>query len=303
MRIGLSAKGNTIDEIIDQARRAEADGFTSLWFGSPIMGDPLVAMAIAGRETTTLELGTSVLQTYPCHPLLQANRAASVVNAIGRSIALGVGASNAAVVTGSYGLPYERPARNAEEYLAILAPLLRGEVVDHDGSEWTTHSGRPIEVSHPIPVLLAAMAPRLLRAAGELADGTITFLASAKALDSLVTPTITQSAEAAGRPAPRIVAGLPVAVHDDVSEVRDTVARTTGRIFDSLPNYQRILEIGGCDGTAGAAIAGDETSVKQQLQAVIDAGATDIWVSPIAVGDDPKASLQRTRDTLRELLG
>jgi len=302
MRIGLSAKGTTIDEIVDQARGAEADGFTSLWFGSPIMCDPLVAMAIAGRETTTLELGTSILQTYPCHPLLQANRAASVANAIGRGIALGIGPSHAPLIEGVYGLSYDRPGRNTEEYASILSRLLRGEAVDFDGEEWSTHALQPLQVSHPVPLLLSAMSPRLLRVAGEQADGTITFLAQAKALETHVVPKLHAAAAAAGRPAPRIVAGLPVAVHDDVSEVRATVAATTARIFDPLPNYQRIIAAGGAEGTADVAIAGDATSVARQLQAVIDAGATDIWASPIAVGDDPAASVRRTLDTLRELL-
>jgi F420-dependent oxidoreductase-like protein len=301
MRIGLPATASTVEEIITQARSMEADGFTSLWFGSPILCDPLAGMAIVGRETSTLELGTSILQTYPCHPLLQANRAASVANAIGRSITLGLGPSHAPLVEGMYGLSYDRPGRNTEEYVEIISRLLRREPVDFTGAEWSAHSPG-IQLTQPVPVLLAAMSPRLLRIAGSLADGTITFLAQAKALETHVVPLIQAAAAAAGRPEPRIVAGIPVAVHDDVSEVRATVAATTAPIFDSLPNYRRILEAGGHDGTADAAIAGDEQSVKHQLQLLLDAGATDIWATPIAVGDDKVASRRRTLDTLRELL-
>ena len=95
MRIGLTGGGTTVDKVVRQAKQAEADGFTSLWYASAVTGDPLVAMAIAGRETSTIELGTAVLQTYPCHPLLQANRAASVVDAMGRSgLTLGIGPSH-----------------------------------------------------------------------------------------------------------------------------------------------------------------------------------------------------------------
>ena len=84
MRIGLTGGGATVDKVAEHAKRAEADGFRSLWYASVVTGDPLVAMALAGRETATIELGTAVLQTYPCHPLLQANRAVSVVDAMGR---------------------------------------------------------------------------------------------------------------------------------------------------------------------------------------------------------------------------
>jgi F420-dependent oxidoreductase-like protein len=301
MRIGLPATAPTVEAVIAQARSMEADGFSSLWFGSPILHDPLVGMAIVGRETSRLELGTSVLQTYPCHPLLQANRAASVTNAIGRSFTLGIGPSHAPLINGVYGMDYDHPGQNTEEYTQILGQLLRGEAVDFDGSEWCTHSPG-VQVSHPVPLLLSAMAPRMLRIAGAHADGTITFLAQAKALESHVVPTIRAAAAAAGRPEPRVVAGLPVAVHDDEGEARAVVAATTARIFDPLPNYRRIMAAAGHDGTADVAIVGDERSVKRQLQALIDAGATDIWANPFAAGDDRDASLRRTMDTLREVL-
>ena len=70
MRIGLTGGGATVDRMVEQAKQAEADGFTSLWYASAVAGDPLVAMAVAGHGTTTLELGTSVLQTYTTHPSL-----------------------------------------------------------------------------------------------------------------------------------------------------------------------------------------------------------------------------------------
>jgi F420-dependent oxidoreductase-like protein len=301
VRIGLPVKTDqTLDQIIDQARWMEADGFSSLWFGNGILGDPLAGMAIVGRETSTLELGTSVLQTYPCHPLLQANRAASVANAIGRGIALGVGPSHRELVSGMYGLSYDHPGRNTEEYTQILARLLRGEAVDFAGEDWSAHAP-PIALSHPVPLLLSAMSPRLLRIAGELADGTITFLAQAKALETVIVPRITAAAVAAGRPAPRVIVGLPVCVTDDPDAARASYAPRAA-ILDPLPNYQRIVAAGGFERAADVAIIGDEEAVKAQIRALFDAGATDLWPGPIVVGDDPDASLRRTLDVLRELL-
>ena len=98
MRIGLTGGGATVEKVVRQAQQAEADGFTSLWYASAVTGDPLVAIALAGRETGRIELGTAVLQTYPCHPLLQANRVASVVDAMGRrGFTLGIGPSHGSV--------------------------------------------------------------------------------------------------------------------------------------------------------------------------------------------------------------
>jgi len=302
MRIGLTGGGASVDKVVAQAERAEADGFHSLWYASVVTGDPLVAMAIAGRQTTSIELGTAVLQTYPCHPLLQANRAASVVDAMGRpGLTLGIGPSHRPLVEGVYGYDYRHPGRNTEEYVRILTGVLAGETVDVDGDDWTAHTGgRAVPPSHPVPVLVSALGPRLLRLAGALADGTVLWMAPAKAIESHVVPAITAAATAAGRPSPRIIAGLPVAVHDDEADAR-SAAVTYSTAYAGMANYQRILDIGGASTPADAAIVGDEASVRSQLQSLVDAGATDIWAAIFPAGDDPKASVQRTRTLLIEL--
>lgn len=303
MRIGLTGGGSSVDKIVQQAQQAEADGFTSLWYASIVQGDPLVAMAIAGRATSRIELGTAVLQTYPCHPILQANRAASVAAAMGRpGFTLGIGPSHEALVRNVYGLSYDTPGRNTEEYVSVLAALLRGEDVDLDGKEWSAHStGRSVPVPHPVPVLLAALGPRLLRVAGQLADGAVLWMAPPRAIETHVIPKLHAAAADAGRPLPRVVAGLPVAVHDDESEARAAVAASASG-YAGMPNYQRILEAGGADGPAAAALVGDEASVTKQLQGLLDAGATDIWAAIVPVGTDRAASVRRTTDLLRTLV-
>jgi len=217
MRIGLPGGGATADRIIEQAVKAEADGFSSLWFASATFGDPLVAMALAGQATTSIELGTSVLQTYTCHPVLQAARALATANAMGRpGLTLGVGPSHQPGIEGMFGLSYDGVGAHTEEYIDVLAPLTRGEGAQVDGEHFRVHlppSGAPAQ---PVSVMLAALAPRLLRVAGEQTDGTILWMGNARAVESHVAPRITAAAAAAGRPSPRIVAGLPVAVHDDV---------------------------------------------------------------------------------------
>jgi F420-dependent oxidoreductase-like protein len=302
MRIGLTGGGSSVDKVVAQAHRAEEDGFCSLWYASVVTGDPLVAMAIAGRQTSRIELGTAVLQTYPCHPLLQANRAASVVDAMGRpGFTLGIGPSHKPLVEGVYGYDYDHPGRNTEEYVGILTRLLHGEPVDLDGAAWSAHTdGRTVPPAHPVPVLVSALGPRLLRVAGAIADGTVLWMAPAKAIDGHVVPTITAAARDAGRGAPRIVAGLPVAVHDDETEARSAAA-THSTAYAGMANYQRILDIGGASSPADAAIVGDESAVRSQLQSLLDAGATDIWAAPFPVGDDGRGSLRRTRELLMEL--
>jgi F420-dependent oxidoreductase-like protein len=303
MRIGLPGFGATAEQIISQAEKAEAEGFKTLWFPSAVFGDPLVAIGLAGRATKTIEFGTSVLVTYVCHPVLMASRAAATVAAIGRTgrFTLGVGPSHQPVTEGMFGLSYATPGRHTEEYTQILTRLLRGEQVSFTGEEFRVNVGPPALVDGAeVPVLLSALGPRLLRVAGQHAAGTITWMANAKAIADHVAPRIRTAASESGRADPRIVAGLPVAVHDDVAEARAAAAEQFV-IYGQLPNYQRILERGGLASPAEAAIVGDEASVTAQIRALFDAGATDIWAAPFPVGDERAASRARTRALLREL--
>jgi F420-dependent oxidoreductase-like protein len=301
MRIGLPGGGATADRIVQQAVDAEADGFTSIWYASATFGDPLVAMALAGKATTSIELGTSVLQTYTCHPVLQANRAVATASAMGRpGLTLGVGPSHQPVIEGMFGLSYEGVGAHTEEYIDVLAPLTRGDAVHHHGDHFRVDLPGAGAPAQPVSVMLSALAPRLLRVAGEHTDGTILWMGNARAVETHVAPRITAAATAAGRPAPRIVAGLPVAVHDDVDEAR-AAAASAFAMYGTLPNYQRILEHGGVSGPAEAAIVGDEASVTGQIEALFAAGATDVWAAPFPVGDDRSASRRRTRSLLKEL--
>jgi len=303
MRIGLTGFGRTVDQVVRQAERAEADGFTSLWYPSSVAGDPLVAMAIAGRATSRIELGTAILQTYPCHPTLMAARAASTAAAIGAPdrFTLGVGPSHRPVIEGVLGLSYASPGRHTDEYVRIVTTLLRGDPVRIAGEDFRVDAGPPpLADGAEVPVLVAALAPHLLRVAGQHAAGTIAWMANATAVEEHVAPRLRAAADAAGRPAPRIVAGLPVAVHDDVAEAR-AVAAELFAVYGTLPNYRRILERGRVTGPADAAVVGDEAGVAAQVEALFDAGATDVWAAPFAVGDDASASRARTRALLEEL--
>ncbi|MGE2837093.1 TIGR03564 family F420-dependent LLM class oxidoreductase [Mycobacterium sp. SMC-4] len=307
MRIGLTGGATTVDKIVAQAQRAEEDGFTSLWYASSVAGDPLVAMALAGRATTSIELGTAVLQTYPCHPLLQANRVVAAANAMGRpGLTLGMGPSHEPIVRDVLGLSYEQPARNTREYLQIVTTLLSGAEADVDGTYWSTHSGgRIVAPEYPVPVLLSALSPKMLAVAADLADGVVLWMASAAVIGERIAPVLRDAARTQGKPPPRIVAGLPVAVHDDVAEARAAIAATAGG-YERMVNYQNIIKAGGGAAAADVGIVGDEDLVARRLTELVDVGATDVWAQPVAVGadrDQRKASLGRTRALLRSLLG
>jgi F420-dependent oxidoreductase-like protein len=300
MRIGLSGTTNDVDRTVEQAKRAEADGFSTIWYAGAGGGDPLLSIAFAGRATKAIELGTSIVQTYPVHPVHQASRAAAVATAIGREgFTFGIGPSHQPVIEGMYGMSYAHAGRHTEEYVRVLGGLLKGEEVDVKGEDFRvrTPGGRP---AAKVSLLISALAPRMLRVAGELTDGTILWMGNARSIESHVAPRIRAAAERAGRPAPRIVAGLPVVVHDDAGEAREAARRQFAG-YGALPNYQRILAAGNVDGPGDAAIVGDEASVASQIEDLFGAGATDVWAAMFTVGEDASASRSRTRAMLKEL--
>ena len=162
-----------------------------------VAGDPLVAMALAGRTTTTLELGTAVLQTYTSHPALMANRVLAAASAMGRNgFTLGIGPSHEVVIEGSFGISYSNAGRHTEEYVTILTQLLHGEAVEFVGDDFEVRLAAPATADGvTVPVLVAALGRRLLRVAGAVGDGTILWMANAQAVETHVTPLIRAAAD------------------------------------------------------------------------------------------------------------
>src|SRR5215470_5667198 len=220
MRIGLMIgpeKGryrHKVAQLVADAAAAERDGFTSIWI-SQIPGDfdALIAITLMGHATKRIELGTAVLPIQTRHPIAMAQEALSIQAVCEGRFTLGLGTSHHWIIEGMLGLPYERPAQQMRSYLEVLDAALRGPgSVDVENERYRVHS--PIDVTDraPNPVLLAALGPVMLRIAGEQASGTILWMADERAVAEHVVPRIAKAAAESGRPAPRIVAGVPVVV-------------------------------------------------------------------------------------------
>ncbi len=189
-----------------------------------------------------------------------------------------------------------------EEYLSVLRPLLSEGRVDFSGEVFTVNAQLHVQDSSPSPVLIAALAPRMLRLAGEQSDGTVTWMAGRQAIASHIAPRLGDAARAAGRPAPRICVGLPIVVTDDAAQGRETADQEFSR-YGQLVNYRRMLDIEDVAGPADVAVVGNESQVEAQLRALADAGTTDFLASIFPVGDDADASITRTWNLLKELQG
>jgi F420-dependent oxidoreductase-like protein len=188
------------------------------------------------------------------------------------------------------------------EYLSVLQPLLTDGRVSFRGDVFRVTAQAGVPTPKAPPVLIAALAPVMLNLAGERTDGTITWMVGPKTLESHIVPRINRAATEAGRPAPRVVVALPVAVTDDVDEAREKAA-SNFMIYGTLPNYQRVLAIEGAGGPKDVVIVGNEAQVEQQLRDLASAGATDFLAASFPVGADAKASFARTRALLKSLIG
>lgn len=264
-----------LDEVVDQARRAETAGFDSVWSSQLFGYDALTLLALVGAAVPRIELGTAVVPVHPRHPIVLASQALTVQAATGGRLTLGIGLSHQVVVEGMFGYSFDRPHRYMTEYLASLAPLLRGEPVSFDGDVVHSHTLGAIDVRAPAPrLLLAALGTRMLGLAGSDADGTVTWMVGAATLAGHVVPTISRAAEAAGRAAPVVAVGLPVCVTDDPAAAREEAGRLFA-IYGSLPSYRAMLDREGVAGPADVALVGDEDAVLEQLAALEEAGATE----------------------------
>ncbi|HEX3492085.1 MAG TPA: TIGR03564 family F420-dependent LLM class oxidoreductase [Streptosporangiaceae bacterium] len=301
MRIGTSLTEtdgpDALDRLSDQIRQAADDGFASGWISNIFGLEALTALAVAGRNVPGIELGTAVIPTYPRHPAVLAQQALTVALALDGRLALGIGLSHQIVIENMYGYSFDRPARHMREYLSILVPLMDGEQAAYDGETVRGHIGLSVPRTGRIPVLLAALAPRMLKLAGQQADGTVLWMTGPATVRDHIVPSITAAARAAGRPAPRVVCVLPVCVTDDVPAAR-AAADKVFAIYGQLPSYRAMLDREGAAGPGDVAIAGDEDTVAAQISALADAGVTDFVAGEYARG----AERQRTRDLLKSLI-
>jgi F420-dependent oxidoreductase-like protein len=241
-----------------------------------------------------------VVVTYTRHPVLMAQQALTANAATGGRFTLGIGPSHRPAIE-RLGLSYERTALHMREYLTVLQSLIQTGRAAFQGEMYRVDSALSMPWAPQCQVVVAALAPLMLKAAGELADGTVTWLAGPGALRSHIVPRISAAAASAGRPAPRVCVGLPVAVCDDAAAGR-AKARNTYANYASLPNYKRLLDIEDTD-VGGVAVCGTEVEVEAQLRRIAAAGAGEFHAYPFPVGDDVQASLARTRELLKALVG
>jgi 5,10-methylenetetrahydromethanopterin reductase len=304
MQIGINgsnliALGRPSDELVAQAVQAEADGFSSYWAAQLTTPDALTVLAVVGKATSVIELGTAVVPTWPRHPLMLAAQALTTQEICGGRLTLGLGLAHKTSVEHTWKVPFDRPARHMDEYLSVLLPAMTERRVAFEGDIWSGEvesMGGPGDVRAP-SVMLAAMGPRMLELAGSRTDGSVLWLSGPATIASRIRPALEAAASAAGRPAPRIVASVPVCVTSEPDEVRSLIAQILVG-YNDLPSYRGVMDAEGAGGPEDVSIVGDEDEVRAGLARFADAGTTDFAALEFVTNEE---QIQRTRSLLKSV--
>jgi F420-dependent oxidoreductase-like protein len=315
MKIGVMIgpeRGDTsrkVNRLLEEIAWAEDAGIPTAWVPQvPGDMDALQMVALLATRTARIELGTAVVPLQAQHPVALARQALTAHAIAGGRLTLGLGPSHHWIVSDMLGLPYSAPAAYTRDYLQVLDAAGRAcapggpKSIDVENGTFTVHNPFDLAPVGPLPVLIAALGPVMLKIAGEQADGTILWMADERAIGDHVVPRITRAAREAGRPAPRVVAGIPVCLcpPGQVDEARARANRILGEAEIS-PNYQRILDYGDARAIGDLCAAGDEAAITARFQRFADAGVTDLSVRLLPIGNGREeliASKNRTREVI-----
>jgi len=273
---------NVVDDVISQARRAHELGVRQVWLAQQFDHDAIALAGLIGAAVPGLGVGTSVVPINPRHPLIVASLAQTAQAASHGNFSLGLGLGAHEPERQAFGSLWPNTIKRLREHLTVLRSIFDTGTVDFTGDEISAHPGWPVRVAGgtPVPVYVAAMGPKALQVTGELADGTLPYLAGPRTIAEFIEPTIAKAAAEAGRPKPRIIASVPVQVSDDVDAARAFAARELS-FYETIPSYQKVIAREGVVSAADLAAVGSAESVKRQLQSYLDAGATDVVLSTL----------------------
>lgn len=296
-----------VAKLIADIEWADAAGLDTAWMPQvPDDFDLLTMVALMASHSTRIELGTAVVPLQAQHPIALARQALSVNAISGGRLALGVGPSHHWIIRDMLGLPYDKPAAYTRDYLEVLNAALSGPgPVDVENDTFTVHNPTALGAEPKMPVLVAALGPVMLQIAGEHADGTSLWMADEKAIAEHIAPRINTAAAQAGKPAPRIVAGIPVTLcaNSEIEAAKERANRILAEA-ETSPNYQRLLDRGSARDVGDLCAAGDEESILKRFKQFADAGVTDLSVRLLPIGenrDELIASKRRTREVIAAL--
>jgi F420-dependent oxidoreductase-like protein len=302
--LGIAVRGNQVHEMLAMIEQAEQLGIHAAWMttgGARL--DSITVFAAAALRTQRLKLGTSIVPTYPRHPLVMVQQTQVVAQLAPGRFRLGVGPSHRPSME-AMGLTFTAPLGHLREYVRILKALLHTGRVDVNGTYYKAHD--TISAPLDVPVMASALQRGSFELCGEETDGAISWICPGVYLRDVALPAMQAGAERAGRPVPPLIAHAPVCVHDNAGEVRAAVREQI--MNPRLPFYQRMLTAAGfpeaeqgtwSDRMIDAVVLwGNEAQVEERLHELFAFGATEILAAPVLAESSRATSLERTMHLL-----
>lgn len=294
--IGADGTSNTLDDVIGVAQNAEKLGLDNVWLANIFSFDAITTLALIGRATQRIGLGTAVTPTYPRHPTAIAQQALTTAAASNNRFTLGIGLSHKLVIEDMLGMSYDKPAKHMREYLSVLMPLARGEQANFEGEHYRVRGvALDIPGAERLPVVIAGLGPVMLKLAAQMADGTNTWMVGPNTMENH----ILDSLHKAGNADPTVVAGLPIVLTTNVDAAKAKIAEDL-TIYGQLPSYRAMLDREGVAGPADIAIVGDENQLRGQIKRFEDMGVTDFNA---AIMNTEDGAYERTLEFLASVKG
>jgi F420-dependent oxidoreductase-like protein len=295
-RVGLVIPGENAVTAVKTITEAEEAGVRQIWMThSPYLPDSLTILAAAATKTSTIRLGTSIVPTYPRHPLVMAQQALSIHDIAPGRLRLGIGPSHQPIIEGIYGLPQEIPLAHLREYVNVLRTVLWEGKVDYHGKFFNVKVSLP-RTAH-IPILISTLGKKAFQLAGEIADGALSWVCPVQYLISSGIPALrTGAATATNRQSvPPLVAYISVALSEDRNAVLKAGHQMI-EVYTKLPFYIQMFSDAGFPITASQKIpdalidsfliSGDEKTVASKLTELLTtAGVDELMVNFVPIKD------------------
>ncbi len=296
MTIGLFVQGRDAKSIVEAVQRAEGMGVPAVWLTmGGVSADAPAAYAAAAMVTERIKFGTSIIPTWPRHPIAMAQAAVTLASLAPGRFRMGIGPSHEPAMVRMMGVTWESPLGHLREYLKVLQELLHKGSVDFEG-RWVTARAQ-IAAPVDVPVMASALREGSFRTCGELADGAISWVCPWDYLRATALPALKAGAAKAGRPVPPLIAHVPISVHENVEEIRQAAREQVGN-YGRIPFYAAMFKEAGFpdagggmsdDLVDGLVAYGDQEAVVSRLRQVIAEGAGEIIAHPILAGADRAA--------------
>ena len=284
---GAGTEVGNLDDLREQATWAQSAGFDSFWLSQVFGLDPIVALAAVADEIRGFsEVGTSVVPLTGRHPLALAAAAMTAQAATNGRFTLGIGPSHQMVAEGLFGESYDRPYTRTREFLEALQSLFETGSTTVKGEEIFASGWLTIDAA-PVPIMLAALGPRMLRLAGQRTAGTSLGSCGPKTIQQHIVPILNDAAERAGRPKPRAMALVGIGVSDQPEQRREQ-SRLRAAIYDQLPSYRAALDREGVSGGADLLLLGSPDEIESGLLRYVEAGVTDFRLGLYGEDDDER---------------